>query len=391
MYQETGPIQRIDLQEGERREPLPKRIVGLVVEDECGRLLCQRRPFGIRHGGKWTVTAGGHQEIGESDDRTLERETMEEIGIDVPEGTTKSLEFFFPGRQKAPGIEEARPAWLQMYTKRIGTSLLPTLTVDPGCVAEMDWLYPEELLVDPTALQPEFLKFVELREQIKRAPFGVIFDMDDTVFHSNSHIVPTYREAIIQMTGQVPSTEFLDQYHGRTVPQYVAMINEEFRTSLDPVIFQAVLSEIEDAIHLNKKIRPYPGLEKLLIDFTSRGIPVSIGTSSGRARANRILTHLGMRKQMLAVVAEEDVNRHKPAPDTFIAAANRMGVLPERCIVFEDSFGGLRAAQAGGMIPVAMDLAYNTHKQLSVAHHVTSQYETVTVDLLLRLVQRHIA
>lgn len=49
------------------------------------------------------------------------------------------------------------------------------------------------------------------------------------------------------------------------------------------------------------------------------------------------------------VVTPEDVTHGKPAPDMFLLAAERMGVPPGRCLVFEDAEPGMRAAEAAGM------------------------------------------
>jgi len=49
------------------------------------------------------------------------------------------------------------------------------------------------------------------------------------------------------------------------------------------------------------------------------------------------------------VITPEDVEHGKPAPDMFLLAAERMGVAPEKCLVFEDAEPGMRAAEAAGM------------------------------------------
>ncbi|MBQ1515821.1 MAG: HAD-IA family hydrolase, partial [Lachnospiraceae bacterium] len=53
------------------------------------------------------------------------------------------------------------------------------------------------------------------------------------------------------------------------------------------------------------------------------------------------------------VVGGDQVSRSKPAPDIFLRAAELLGVAPERALVLEDSYNGVRAAHAGG-IPVIM-------------------------------------
>ncbi len=62
-----------------------------------------------------------------------------------------------------------------------------------------------------------------------------------------------------------------------------------------------------------------------------------------------LLAHLGLRHYFSAVVAADHVVNHKPAPDTFLLCAERMGVAPEKCVVFEDADFGLQAAKRAGM------------------------------------------
>jgi HAD superfamily hydrolase (TIGR01509 family) len=52
------------------------------------------------------------------------------------------------------------------------------------------------------------------------------------------------------------------------------------------------------------------------------------------------------------IVTQDDVERSKPAPDLFLLAAERMGVAPEKCLVFEDSGLGIEAAERAGMATV---------------------------------------
>ena len=61
------------------------------------------------------------------------------------------------------------------------------------------------------------------------------------------------------------------------------------------------------------------------------------------------LRALGIADLFQAVVTAEDYQRGKPSPDPFLEAALRLGVSPERCLVFEDTATGIAAATAAGM------------------------------------------
>ncbi len=77
---------------------------------------------------------------------------------------------------------------------------------------------------------------------------------------------------------------------------------------------------------------------------------------AARAVAEALLAHLGLRHYFSAVVAADHVVNHKPAPDTFLLCAERMGVAPEKCVVFEDADFGLQAAKRAGMDAVDVRL-----------------------------------
>lgn len=82
----------------------------------------------------------------------------------------------------------------------------------------------------------------------------------------------------------------------------------------------------------------------------SRGrIPMAVVTGGYQAVCRKILDHLGIVDAFATIVASEDTARHKPDPDPFLEAASRLGVRPERCVVWEDSSLGIEAARRAGM------------------------------------------
>lgn len=89
-----------------------------------------------------------------------------------------------------------------------------------------------------------------------------------------------------------------------------------------------------------------------VIDFARRVAkthPVAVVSGGHRAAVEKTLTAAGIRDWFPVVVTPEDVARGKPAPDMFLLAAEKLGVDPRRCIVFEDGQPGIEAARAAGM------------------------------------------
>ena len=71
------------------------------------------------------------------------------------------------------------------------------------------------------------------------------------------------------------------------------------------------------------------------------------------------------------MIAGDQVDKGKPAPDIFLAAAARLDILPERCLVLEDSDAGIQAAYNAGMTPVMIpDMKPPSEKSLAFAHRI---------------------
>ncbi|HUC17319.1 MAG TPA: HAD family phosphatase [Acetobacteraceae bacterium] len=99
-------------------------------------------------------------------------------------------------------------------------------------------------------------------------------------------------------------------------------------------------------------IRLKPGVTELLDFLEACALPVAIATSASRRAATLHLMRSGLGSRITKVVTRDDVTRGKPHPDVYLEAAHRVGAAPERCLAVEDSFNGIRAAHAAGMMPV---------------------------------------
>jgi len=80
--------------------------------------------------------------------------------------------------------------------------------------------------------------------------------------------------------------------------------------------------------------------------------PMAVATGGVRVICEKTLGLLRLAPLFDAVVTSEDVEHPKPAPDTYLLAAERLGVDPARCVAFEDGEAGIDAARAAGMTTV---------------------------------------
>ncbi|GAC1651756.1 MAG: HAD family hydrolase [Herpetosiphon sp.] len=100
-----------------------------------------------------------------------------------------------------------------------------------------------------------------------------------------------------------------------------------------------------------------PGVSDFLADGSALGLPMAVASSSGRAWVVGWLERHNIRSFFRCVVTRDDVDHVKPAPDLFLKAAACLETAPQRCLVFEDSPPGMRAAEAAGMRCVAVPSA----------------------------------
>lgn len=88
------------------------------------------------------------------------------------------------------------------------------------------------------------------------------------------------------------------------------------------------------------------------IEAMHRRIPFAVVSGSSRESIAKSLTVLGLLSKFDIIVGCEDYTRSKPAPDPFLVAAERLGIAPKNCLVFEDTELGILAATAAGMASV---------------------------------------
>lgn len=174
---------------------------------------------------------------------------------------------------------------------------------------------------------------------------GLIFDMDGTILDTE----PTHRKAWHDVLGRYGlryNLQAMIALNGSPTWRIAQSVIELNQADLDP---HALAREKTNAVKamLLDSVRPLPLIE-VVKEWHGRR-PMAVGTGSESAIAESLLTHLGLRHYFAAVVAADHVQKHKPAPDTFLLCAGLMGVSPAKCVVFEDADFGLEAARAAGM------------------------------------------
>jgi HAD superfamily hydrolase (TIGR01509 family) len=133
---------------------------------------------------------------------------------------------------------------------------------------------------------------------------------------------------------------------GVPAPVIIEMLAKEQGKTIDA----HAVAEAKEALFLDLLEDVQPVLPvKAIAEFHREHIPMAVATGSLSWVAEKILTSLEIRDWFGAVVGAEDVANPKPAPDTYLRAAELIGVDPRRCHAFEDTELGLQAARNAGM------------------------------------------
>ena len=176
---------------------------------------------------------------------------------------------------------------------------------------------------------------------------GYIFDLDGTLVDTMPLHYRAWDESMRAVGLTCPLDEELFYSLGGVPTLKVAeLIAKHYGLTVDP---HAVFDHKES---LFKALQKDAKLIEPVVAFARRVAathPVSIASGGPRDIVREMLRIAGLAPLFNVVVTPEDVEHGKPAPDMFLLAAKKMGVPPEKCLVFEDAEPGMRAAAAAGM------------------------------------------
>src|SRR6218665_659017 len=94
------------------------------------------------------------------------------------------------------------------------------------------------------------------------------------------------------------------------------------------------------------EVIPIAGLLEFIADLKANGVKTGIATSAPVENLELILSKLPLAAQMESLLSSADVIHHKPNPEVYLKSAANLGILPENCVIFEDSHSGVSARKA---------------------------------------------
>ena len=220
-----------------------------------------------------------------------------------------------------------------------------------------------------------------------KKPQAVIFDMDGVLIDSEP-IHYEVEKLIYNLLGIEVADEIHRNYMGASNDFMYSDLKSRFNltTSVEELIkfddnYRCEYLKNLKVVDLNR------GVLDLLIELKSEGIRLAVATSSSPDIANVLLSRCGITSFFDSIVTTSEAGKSKPAPDVYLLAAERLGVLPKDCIVFEDSPNGLSAVKSANMYCIVIQNDIQFDMQLKLADYRISSFEELTFEKLLAIFQ----
>jgi beta-phosphoglucomutase len=210
---------------------------------------------------------------------------------------------------------------------------------------------------------------------------AVIFDMDGVICHTNPYHSLAFREFFAKWNLSPTEEEFAAHMFGKS-NSYI--LSHFFNRPVSGE--ELTLLENEKEALFRKIYEPYiepiAGLIDFINDLKEHNVKLGVATSAPFENLDLILRKLPLRDKMSSILASEDVKKHKPNPEVYLKSAQNLGLSPEHCVVFEDSYSGVTAALNAGMKVVGVLTSHTAAElppcNLYIQDYMDISYETIS-------------
>ncbi len=214
---------------------------------------------------------------------------------------------------------------------------------------------------------------------------AVLFDMDGVLVDTEM-IQSKAFESVLHRFGVIPKKNEHNTVHvsGATTPETWIILQKEYGFEAD--IEELTKLKRDAVMHaLRGKLEPMPGVVALLNDLKINSVRLAVVSSAQRERVEHVLNQLGIADFFEASISANDVERGKPAPDPYLAAARLLSVDPTKCVVIEDAKTGLESAKAAHMKVIAAPNEYTKRMDFSAADLILPSLNDLNFEKIAQL------
>jgi HAD superfamily hydrolase (TIGR01509 family) len=179
-----------------------------------------------------------------------------------------------------------------------------------------------------------------------------LYDCDGTLADSMGPHKKTYVRVAAD-EGVMIDDSIIDELAGWPIVDVINEINNRYKTTFDAEIF----ARKKDRLFFDEYVEQVQPIDFVVNHLKAHVDKLKIGVVSGgdREAVEKTLKVIGIFDLVEVIVCARETPRGKPFPDPFLAAAEKLGVDPKDCLVFEDGDPGVKAAEAAGMKWVRID------------------------------------
>lgn len=219
------------------------------------------------------------------------------------------------------------------------------------------------------------------------APYALIFDMDGVLVDNTAYQARAFQllfrdlglttnaRRLLERLNGMPATAILKTVFTHGVPKKQL---EEYATQRE-FLYRTLYWD---------KRREVAGLTQFLQAARAAGFKIGLGTGSINETISYLIDHLNIRQYFDVIIGKDDVENGKPHADTYTLTARKLGIPPERCLVFEDALMGEQAAYKAGMRCVALSTSIKPDK-FQAPLTVIKDFTSLTPEQVTELLAQH--
>lgn len=215
---------------------------------------------------------------------------------------------------------------------------------------------------------------------------AIIYDMDGVLINTEPLHFRIWQEIFLKRGLEIS----YDKYKGcigATFEYLLDLIVKNYGRDFhsDMPIIRKDFAEIKTRIIKEEGFPRLEGVEDMIHRMRDAGYQLAVASSSPQIYIEGAMKYLGIAECFAVLNSGENVANSKPAPDIFLDTAQKLGVLPQACMVVEDSTNGCYAAKNAKMICLAYQNPDSGEQDLSPASKIISHWSELTPEFMMQM------
>ncbi len=180
---------------------------------------------------------------------------------------------------------------------------------------------------------------------------AVVFDMDGVIFDSERAIMDCWKELANKYNISNVEENFY-KCIGVTVAKTKEIMLDAYGEDFPYDEYDVEANQIFHDKYSGGRLPMKEGIKEILSFLKNSGKKIALASSTGKAKVEAQLRDANILEYFDVLICGDMVKRSKPAPDIYLKACEELGVEPERAYAIEDSYNGIRSANAGKLRPI---------------------------------------